>query len=235
MFVAVAFTAGAATGFGTILIAVTLSALVYPIPTVLPLLVLASVLLTGYLVVRHHEHVDWRLLLRRVLPLMGAGLMAGYAIFVRLSPRGLELLLGAFVILVAGGELRRQSANATAPRGPMPALPFTTVTLFAGVVHGVAATGGPLLVYALGRSELPKARFRATLAVVWLALNLALAAAYAASGRITLGTIPFLLALVPVIALAIALGEWLHVRMDEAGFRRVVLVLLLASGVTLLL
>ncbi len=125
MFVAVAFTTGAATGFGTILIAVTLSALVYPIPTVLPLLVLSSVLLTLYLVARHHEHVDWRLLLRRVLPLMGAGLMAGYAIFVRLSPRGLELLLGAFVILIAGSELRRQSANATAARGPMPALPFT--------------------------------------------------------------------------------------------------------------
>jgi len=235
VFVAVAFTTGAATGFGTILIAVTLSALVYPIPTVLPLLVPSSVLLTLYLVTRHHEHVDWRLLLTRVLPLMGAGLLAGYAIFVRLSPRGLEMLLGVFVILVAAAELWRQRASAPASPGPMPALPFTLVTLFAGVIHGVAATGGPLLVYALGRSELPKARFRATLAVVWLTLNLTLVAVYTASGRITPGTVPFLLALVPVIALAIALGEWLHARMDEAAFRRVVLVLLLATGVTLVL
>ena len=232
---AVAFTTGAATGFGTVLIAVTLSALIYPIPTVLPLLVPSSLLLTLYLVGRHHEHVDWRLLGRRVLPLMGAGLLAGYAIFVRLSPRGLELLLGAFVILVAGSELWRQSARARASRGPMPPLPFTLVTLLAGVVHGMAATGGPLLVYALGRSGLSKARFRATLAVVWLTLNLTLAGVYVASGRLTLGTLPFLLALVPVIALAIALGEWLHVRMDEGAFRKVVLVLLLATGITLVL
>jgi hypothetical protein len=44
----------------------------------------------------------------------------------------------------------------------------------AGLVHGMYTTGGPLLVYALGREGLSKHVFRSTVTAVWLVFNVGL-------------------------------------------------------------
>jgi uncharacterized membrane protein YfcA len=59
-----------------------------------------------------------------------------------------------------------------------------------------------------------------------------LTAAYAVSGRLTGGALVATAALVPVLAVAVPLGEWAHVRLDETRFRRIVFVLLLGAGLT---
>jgi hypothetical protein len=102
-------------------------------------------------------------------------------------------------------------------------------------MHGMFSTGGPLLVWALGKSLPEKRAFRATLSCVWLVLGSALTAAYALNGRLDGGSLRATAALVPVLGFAIAAGEWAHHRLDEHRFRVIVYALLFASGASSLL
>lgn len=233
--VGTAYTAEAATGFGSIVIALTLGAQLYPVPDLLPLLVPLSVMLTTYIVIRNHHHVDRALLFGRVLPRMGVGLVLGLLIFVTISTAWLTTGLGVLVVAIAVIELWRSVSGAHAEARPLGSLQFTGVMVGAGIMQGAAASGGPMLVYALGRLGLPKQTFRASLAVVWLVLNVVLVASYVATGRLDAGTARYTALLVPVVLVALALGNWLHHRLDEDAFRKVVLALLGVAGVALVL
>ena len=92
----------------------------------------------------------------------------------------------------------------------------------AGFVHGVFATGGPVLVWALGQQPLDKAAFRATLQVVWFTLNSVLMLTFLAEGRANASTLLGTATLLPTAGLGIAVGHWLHDRVDEVRFRTAV-------------
>lgn len=231
--VGLAYTAEAATGFGSIVIALTLGAQLYPVPALLPLLVPLSVMLTTWVVLRNRQHLDRTLLFGRVLPRMGVGLVLGFGIFLSVSTGWLTTGLGVLVIAVATLELARELSGAAAQARPLGPVEFTGATVGAGVMQGAVASGGPMLVYALGRLGLPKARFRATLACVWLALNSALVVSYVATGRLDGRTAPYVVLLVPVVIAALAFGNWLHHRLDEVAFRKLVLGLLGVAGLAL--
>ncbi|MGH0036438.1 MAG: TSUP family transporter [Myxococcota bacterium] len=233
--VAIAYTAEAATGFGSIVIALTLGAQLYPIAELLPLLVPLSVMLAAWVVARNRRFIDRSLLFGRALPRLGIGLALGFTLFATLPTSWLTPALGAFVLAVALLELRGMWTGRAAGARPLGPAGFTSATVGAGILQGAVASGGPLLVYALGRQGLSKARFRASLALVWLTLNSALVVTYVATGRLDAGTVPFVGLLVPVVAGALALGNWLHHRLDEATFRKTILGLLAVAGVALVL
>lgn len=229
--VLVAFAAEALSGFGSLVIALTLGAELYPLDELKPVLVPLSLTLTTYVVVRHRAKIDRALLLRRILPFMGAGVALGLLLLGRLDARTTAPLLksafGGLVVLFAARELLALArGHAAAPSAARP----TPWIVAAGVVHGIFASGGPLLVYGIGRAGLDKAAFRSTLATVWLTLNAALTATYALSGRLGAATLPRIALLIPVVPVAIALGEWAHRRVDERRFRGVVFSLLLVAG-----
>lgn len=233
--VAGAFAVEATTGFGATVIALTLAVHLYPLDALIPVLVPFGLALSAAMVWRQHAHADLALLARRILPLMGLGLALGFAAFARLSSDGLRRAFGVFVVVLAAAELWRMRRPAPAGERPLPAPAMHAALLGAGVIHGVFASGGPLLVYALGRSGLEKRTFRATLACVWLVMGTALTAAYAASGRLGRESLIASAALLPALAVALPIGEWAHQRLDETRFRRLVFALLLAAGATSLL
>lgn len=235
------FATEALAGFGAILVALALAANVVPVEDLLPVVVPASLIVTVYIVLRHGARADRALLVGRVLPLTGLGLAVGLAALPRVEGAALRTAFGAGVAAFAAWELRRASRGAAAQsRGGAPASAAATrgaraalavpLMLAAGVVHGLLACGGPLLVLALGRLGLDRGAFRSTLAPVWLALNASLTFAYAASGRLGAPALGRIAALVPVAALAIALGEWAHARIDERRFRILVFAVLIAAG-----
>jgi uncharacterized protein len=104
----------------------------------------------------------------------------------------------------------------------------------AGVTHGLFASGGPLLVYALAGTTLDKARFRATLIAVWFLLNSSLTIAFMLDGRLQ-PALPAVLMFAPLLPLGIWLGSRLHHQVDEALFRKLVYGLLMAAGMILLI
>ena len=235
--VLVAFTTMAAIGFGGVILSLTLGALVLPIDQLLPLLVPVSCLVTGALVVRGWRQIDRRLLLGTLLPLMIPGAALGFALFQWASGAWLARAYGVLVVLLAAVELRRALAPAADGQAPAPLGRGAAAGWIgaAGVVQGVFASGGPLLVYAVSRMGLDKGAFRSTLSMVWLALNVGLTAAYLLNGRLSADALPRLAVLLPVAVLALALGEALHHRLDPRRFRVAVQALLLVAGGALLL
>lgn len=231
IFILFAYTVEAVTGFGSIVIALSLGALLLPVSQLLPVLVPLNILMTGWLSWRLRRHVDFPLLLTRILPLMGIGTLAGYLLLPVLNEQWLKPMFGLLVVWFAGRELWRMRRSG-APRHP----DWLTAPLMfsAGVTHGLFASGGPLLVYALAGTTLSKERFRATLISVWFMLNSSLTVAFALDGRLY-EALPLLIWLVALIPLGVWLGGKLHARVDEQYFRRLVYVLLVVTGMLLML
>ena len=231
LFILIAYTIETVTGFGSIVIALSLGAILLPIPALLPVLVPLNILMSGYLSVRHRHAIHWPTLLRMILPLMAAGTLAGYLLRPYLGAELLQGLFGVLIIWFAGRELWRM-ANNHVPRAHPTGLTRGLMAV-AGVTHGLFASGGPLLVYALTGVQLDKARFRATLIAVWFSLNSLLTVIFLLDGSL-LAAGPRLLMYLPVLVVGVCLGEWLHHRVNEQRFRQLVFVMLLVTGVALL-
>jgi hypothetical protein len=241
-FAAIVFAAYAVqtvTGFGSMLLCVTFGAHLLPIRELVTLAVPVSLLQTGYIVVRHRDGVRWKLLLGRVLPLMGLGLGAGFFAVPYLGGDWLKTAFGVMVLVLAARELsllfRARRGEASDLARPIPPAASVAAMLGAGVIHGIYATGGPLLVYAIGREGLPKHEFRSTLSSVWLVLNAVLAGGFLLEGRYSAETGLDLLILLPAVPLGIVLGEQLHHRVAERPFKIAVFVLLIAAAISLLI
>ncbi len=230
LFVLLSYTTEAMTGFGSIVIALSLGALVLPLGVLMPVLVPLNILMSGYLTLRYRGQVQWRLLLAGILPLMAAGTLLGYLGAPWLGQSTLKLLFGVLIVAFSVPELWRLRSGLAPPahaawwsRGWM---------LGAGVTHGLFASGGPMLVYALSGADLDKTRFRATLIAVWFTLNSLLTLSYALDGSLV-PALPRVALLAPVVVLGVILGETLHHRVDEARFRGVLFSVLLLAGLAL--
>lgn len=226
-----AFTVEATAGFGATVIAVTLGAHLFPLGVLLPVIVPVGVVLSGTIAWRQRARADRRLMLLGILPLMGAGLVAGLLLFQRASNESLRRAYGVFVVCVAALELWRLHRPQAVIR-PLPRPVAAGALLGAGVIHGLFSSGGPLLVYALGRLGIEKSTFRATLSGVWVTLGLALTTAYTATGRIDGASLAATAALLPVLGVSLVAGEWAHRRLDETRFRKVVYALLVVAGLS---
>lgn len=219
----------AISGFGSTVISVTLGAHFFSIDRLIPALVPVNILLSLYLVTAHRQHIDSALLARHILPFMGTGIFFGMAFFNILANTVLKRLLGVLVVIFCVRELYKLWYKQTSP--PIPIYWSRFWMAMAGVIHGLYASGGPLLVYALSGLTLDKSQLRSTLSTVWLILNSILLLNYVFTGRINLETLQFSLIFLPSLPLGIVLGEWLHHHIDEYRFRLGVFgVLLLAGG-----
>lgn len=226
----VAFLIEAAAGFGSVVVAMTIGALWWPVPQLLAWLVPVNLVLSVYLVLRGRAALDWRFLGRRMLPLMAAGLAVGSLVAARANEAPwLKPAFGVFVVAVAGWQLSR-ALSVHGEGAPLPPVARALALLGAGVIHGVYATGGPLAVFVSSRELKNKASFRATLSALWVALNALVLPRLVLQGEVTpvtLGTSGLLL--IP-LALGIVAGEWVHHRLDERRFRVAVAALLLVAG-----
>ncbi|MBM3372527.1 MAG: sulfite exporter TauE/SafE family protein, partial [Betaproteobacteria bacterium] len=109
----------------------------------------------------------------------------------------------------------------------------------AGVLGGFFDTifgggGGTLVVIYVNARGIARDAFRATLAALWFFEMLARIAGYAWSGYYSAEVLWLLLLLLPVMGLATLVGERLGNRVDAETFTRLLGVLLLASGLSLL-
>ncbi|MEH6491804.1 sulfite exporter TauE/SafE family protein [Halopseudomonas sp.] len=231
LFILLAYTIEAITGFGSIVIALSLGALLLPIPEMLPVLVPLNIFMSGYLAWRNREHIQWSLLLKLILPLMLIGMLLGYGLRPWLDGQLLKALFGLLVLWFAGRELLRlfRGHESAAHPGWL----SRSLTLGAGITHGLFASGGPLLVYALAGTTLDKSKLRATLISVWFGLNSSMTILFLLDGSL-LPSVPHILAYLPLLVIGVVLGEFLHHRLNEQRFRQVIYSLLVVTGVLLL-
>ncbi|MEQ9319702.1 MAG: sulfite exporter TauE/SafE family protein [Polyangiaceae bacterium] len=227
-----AYFVGTALGFGTSIMCVTFGAQLMPLEVLLPIIAPLNVTLSLYLAVRHRHATEWRYLLRRVVPLVALGIPLGMLLFNLREQGWLRLVFGLFVVVLATLQLRLALRDDPKVDPVHPWL--RPAFLFGGgVVHGLFTTGGPLIVYVMGRELEDKGAFRSSIASMFVPMTTALIVDYALLGlfnrhtaeMIGLATIPFLI--------GIALGELAHHHIDNERFKRAVWALLAVGGVIL--
>ena len=229
-----AFVVEAATGFGSMVVALTFGALWFGVNELLGWLVPVNMVLSTYLVWRDRRSVQWRFLATKMLPLMALGLLAGTLIAAEAAKTTwLKPVFGAFVMAVAAWQLKT-ALKPTSSSTPLAAPARIAALLGAGVIHGIFATGGPLAVFVAARELPEKSAFRGTLSMLWLVLNALVLPRLVLEGQVTAATLQTSAWLLLPLAAGIGAGEWVHHRLDERRFRLIIAVMLLLAGGVLL-
>lgn len=221
-------------GFGATLIAVAAGSFFVDLRLLLPAIAPLNLTLSLYIATRYRRDVDRGVLLGKLVPWMALGMPLGMALVLVASPSIVVRVFGAFLVAVSSLELwRGRDGAAAVSTAPLPRVAEIALLVLGGTIHGAFMTGGPMAVYVSSRLIHDKARYRATLSSLWALLNAVLIAVYAWDGRYGPEERGLTLGLVPAIALGMFGGEVAFRRLPAAAFRRLVFVMLLASGVAL--
>ncbi len=225
-------TIAAAVGFGGMITTVTLAspflAIGFILPSALPVYWMISI----YVVLRYHKHVQLKYLLRNVMPWMLAGAVVGMLLFQLQGELTLKFMFALLVIALSSSELWKLRNNNSAIQ-PLSPWSRRTAIVGGGIAQGLFASGGPLVVYAIGREIEDKSQFRATITSVWLMINPILFTNYILTGSATIHTAMTTVALLPSLCIGLLMGEWIHKRLEGPTFRRAIFGLLLIGGVLL--
>lgn len=228
VFIWLSFISEAMTGFGSIVIAITLGSLFFPIAELLPVLVPLSVVMSSVLICKHYPAIETQLLFKKILPFISLGMVLGVFLSAWLNPQLMKFTFACLMLWFAVRALSQlKKPNFKFSYKPKYWQPFWTFT--SGITHGLFASGGPLLVYALSQVNISKSQFRATLVSVWLGLNVSYTIIMLVQGRITPVLVPIVCYL-PVIATSYWLGSKLHDRVSEMGFKHVIYLLLFVAA-----
>jgi uncharacterized membrane protein YfcA len=172
--------------------------------------------------------------LRRVVPLIvgGAfGVPLGVWLLAHLDPVLVRRTVGVMLVVYSLYGMLRPKFGPLRPNMPADGI----VGFVNGILGGLSGLAGPVVVIWCQLTGVPQKAQRAIFQPVILAAFVLTAIGLGFQGAITRGVmILFALGLVPVGA-GIWAGLQLYGRLDEAGFRRVILILLLLSGLALLI
>lgn len=223
--VVLAYTVFGLTGFGSTIVGAPLLAHVLPIRFVVPLMLvfdLAAGLLLG---VRNRSDIDGKELLR-LAPFIAVGMLVGVTVLVRAPEPWLLGGLGAFVFAYACWSLAQRSA----PR-PVSARWVAPTGVVGGVFTALYGSGGPIYTTYLARRLGDANRLRATQAVLIFCTAWARLALFSASGlMLQASLLPLAFGLLPCAVLGYFIGSRLHLRLAPRRAARVIWILLLGSG-----
>jgi len=218
------------TGFGAALVAMPLATQFVPLPFALAVFVLLDMANSLRLGLEAPQHVV-RGEVVRLVPMILAGTVLGVTALVNLPRRGGMLALGAFVVSFA-----LYSLVSRRPRGRLGRGWAWPAGLAGGITSAMFGAGGPPYAIYLSQRDLSKESFRATLAATSIASIALRLAAFALTGLMSNPKVwvAALIAL-PAAWLGISLASRLFRRLPRETLMRVVALMLLASGGSLIL
>ena len=194
------------------------------------LIVAFGLIVQGYSVWKLRHALDWS----KLWPfLAGAavGVPIGISILGWASPAYVRAGIGVFLILYSLYALFRPSLGPVTKGG---AAADAGVGFANGVLGGITGLAGILVTIWSGLRGWPKDRQRTIFQPVAVAIFAMSAVWFGAKGAVSADTIRLFLFGLPVLLAGTWLGMKLYGRLDETAFRKVVLVLLLASGAALI-
>lgn len=215
-------------GFGSGLIAVPLLSLVFPVTTVVPIVVSLDYVGSASQGIKNLEQIAWREQLV-LIPFMLLGIGLGLFVLGAVPAAVLPKALGGFVIIYAIYQML-----------PLPALRGSRLVasgcgLLGGLIGTLFGTGGPFYAIYFNLRALQKSVFRATFATNFLIDGGVRLAAYAVMGLFRWETLLYLLAALPIAGAGLYIGGHMHAGFSQQAFVRLISLLLLGSGLGLLL
>lgn len=219
-------------GFGAA--ALPLIALVLPMKLVVPVFTVLGIFSSWSIVFTDARHIVWRELLR-LLPYTVVGALIGLYFYNAFDGRTLAHGLGVLVLAYGSSTLWQSLRQRPGWKWPQRlALPLTgTLAGIVGALFGAMA--GVFYAIYLDMQKLDKHRFRATVAATLLALGIVRGAGYFAVGAYDREALIATAVSLPLMYLGVALGNRVHTNLSEGAFRRLLGVVLIASGVPLIL
>ncbi len=201
---------------------------------VLPMLVAADVLAVC---VFGPRNVDWRAI-GRLLPAIGLGVVLGWKILGWLDhrpPHTFGIVVGWLVIAMVAVQILRQRLPAVDRHLPKSRVFGTLVGLATGVATMIANAAGPISSIYFLILGFAKREFIATMAWLFLIVNVVKVPFSAHQGLITAETLRFNAFLLPAIAAGFFLGRWAIAHIPQKPFEHAVLVLTVLSALRLIL
>ena len=189
-----------------------------------------GLIVQGYAVWKLRGSLDWKRLAPFVLG-AALGVPVGVGILTWANPAHVRIGVGAFLVLYSLYALFRP---AIAPVKGGGAAADATVGFLNGVLGGITGLAGILVTIWCGLRGWPKDGQRTVFQPVAVAIFVMSALWIGARGVITAETIKLFLLGLPALFAGTWLGFRLYGHLNEVAFRKVVLVLLLASGVALI-
>lgn len=225
----VAYTFRGMTGFGSGLISIPLLAMLFPLHFVIPLISILDISASFIHVLHTRKHVAWKTIFR-ALPFALIGVPLALFVFKSVNTLVLVKALGVFIILFAiysiiSPKLKQNNSPIWPAFGG----------LFGSFIGTLFGTGGPFYVFYFHLQRLDKTTFRATCAAVFLLDGLIRATGFTLSGFYTSTVLLNIVFALPVMFLAMYIGEHLHTSISQRTFQKAIGVFLIFSGLALIL
>jgi len=216
------------TAFGAALFTVPILSHFLPLDFVLPMCVLLDVSASLALGVRVSREADWSEL-KWMVPLSLAGAVAGVTLLVALPRQATIACIGTFLVAYSLYTLRQGEAAGIVSQAWAPVSGFVGGAF--GTLFGVGAP--PYAIYLAHRLR-DKLAYRATLSNMVIFSVSIRALVFAAGGLMLADRLTGFAMLVPFCLAGLWLGNRIHGSISRTGLLRVVSVLLLLIGISLL-
>lgn len=212
-------------GFGRALVAAPLITLFTPADETVVIMIMLGVVSAVIMVAKTHRNLH----IKRILPMVFSGILgsiAGVQILFVLPVKELKIVMGAFiivsaVILATGFRIKIKNEK----------IAYSTAGFIGGLTNGAISFGGPPTVLFLQNQNEEKRVFRANLSFYFLVIGFVGSINLGLNGMLTIGLAVQAGILALPTVLGIFFGNFLSHKLPEKIFRKIVLIVLFATGV----
>ena len=228
LLIIVAYTVFGLSGFGATIIAVPILAHFLPVAYLVPLMALLDLASSAIIGFKGREHVS-KPEMKRLLPFMLLGFILGGTLLVGVPDRYLRAALGIFALAIGiHGILNPVVRERISAWWCIPA----------GIVGGVSSTtfgaGGPIYATYMSGRLTDKGQIRASIATLILISTFTRALVYAVTGLLlNFALLAGGALLAPFAWIGLKLGQRIHVGLTQEQLRRVLGVLIVLTGSSL--
>lgn len=209
-------------GFGFSLLSITAISLIMPVSEIVPSIFLLEVAASINLIVGIWREIDWRSL-RWLMLGYAIGLPVGTYALIAAPADPAQILLSLFVVATAVMMLRGFRLEQT----PGPTASTATGTA-SGVLNGAFGIGGPPVILFYLSTPGAAAIGRASIIFFFLFTDLLGVAYFATQGLVTRQSFVQFIFWMPTLLIGVWIGAHAFKRVDQATFRRWVLIILIA-------
>ena len=214
-------------GFGGALIALPFLLFVMPLTDAVTYITIFYAIASPIHIYKEWKYIDQKLI-KKLLIASIVGVIIGGFVLMYSRPSILKKVLGVFIILfVINKSIAKNSYT-------FPSRVEYLFGLLGGFFAGVFSTGGPLYVIAVKNAIADIKVFRATMFAALGLVTFLRIPVLIAGDALQISQLYYSLAVLPLFILSLFLGKKVYLRLNEAFLTKVVLVILLISGLLLL-
>ena len=221
-------------GFGSTVLALPFVIMLIGVEKAIPLLTCLGWILGFLLVMRSWRNIQWKEY-RFIVLHAALGIPAGLLMMDHLSKELMTGLLVCFMLFVGIRGIFMTLRTNTVPAAPPTKNFMMRLILFCGgLIHGAFSSGGPVIVIYAARALPEKTKFRVTLSMLWMTVNVVMLTKWTIMGTVWTPALGRqILCAIPFVICGVFTGDFLHHKVNERNFRIIVYSILMIAALSL--